>query len=180
MQGIAAIVEAWITQRRTGAIARVIGADGLGPRSVAGMLLVDANGRTGGSLLAGAAQPEVITAARRLLGGTAPHLVVSLDVGTVDATAAGLTCGGRVDVLVQRIDVIPRRLWDTLAAGRPAALVTVLGAQGLPMVVQPVGDGGFDRRRGDRRALRTAWQCGRQRHRADQRMSGAKVRRWWR
>ncbi|MEO5899754.1 MAG: XdhC family protein [Ilumatobacteraceae bacterium] len=139
MQGIAAIVEAWITQRRTGAIARVIGANGLGPRSVDDMLLVDANGRTGGSLLAGAVQPEVIIAARRLLDGTAPHLVVSLDVDTVDATAAGLTCGGLVDVLVQRIDVIPRQLWDTLAAGRPAALVTVLGAEGPPMVVRPGG-----------------------------------------
>ena len=31
MQGIAAIAEAWLTQRREGAIARVIAAEGLGP-----------------------------------------------------------------------------------------------------------------------------------------------------
>jgi xanthine dehydrogenase accessory factor len=151
VQSIAAIAEAWITQRRTGAIARVIGAEGLGPRPVDDMLLVDSNGRTGGTLLAGAVQPEVIGAAQRLLAATTPHLLLSLNVDSVDATAAGLTCGGLVDVLVQRLDVIPRQLWDTLAGGRPAALVTLLGSDSAPMVVQPggttvgtLGDSGLD------------------------------------
>ena len=128
------MVEAWLTQRRTGAVARVISAEGLGPRPSDDLLIVDINGRTGGSLLAGAAQPEVISAAQRLLGSDASQLVVSLDIDSADATAAGLTCGGVVDILVQRLDVIPTQLWDTLAAGRAAALVTVLGADGPPML----------------------------------------------
>jgi xanthine/CO dehydrogenase XdhC/CoxF family maturation factor len=58
VQTIAAMVEAWLTQRRVGAVARVIGADGLGPRPSGDLLIVDINGRTGGSLLAGVAHPE--------------------------------------------------------------------------------------------------------------------------
>jgi xanthine dehydrogenase accessory factor len=139
MQGIAAIVEAWLTQRRVGAIARVIGAEGLGPRPSDDLLIVDANGRTGGSLLAGVAQPEVITAARSLLESNASQSVISLDIDSGDATAAGLTCGGAVEILLQRLDAIPTVFWDTLAAGRPAALVTALGTESVPIVVHPGG-----------------------------------------
>lgn len=139
MQTIAAIVEAWLTQRRAGAIARVIGADGLGPRPSDDLLIVDINGRTGGALLAGVAQPEVIAAARSLLESKASHVVVLLDIDPGDATAAGLTCGGAVEILVQRLDVIPTKFWDTLSSGRPAALVTALGTDSAPMVVHPGG-----------------------------------------
>lgn len=139
MQSIAAIAEAWITQRRTGAIARVIGAEGLGPRPTDDLLIVDAAGRTGGTLLAGVAQPEVIAAARELLDSGRTQSVLSLDIDSGDATAAGLTCGGLVEILVQRLDAIPAQLWDTLAAGRPAALVTALGTDATPMMVSPGG-----------------------------------------
>lgn len=139
MQTTAAIVEAWLTQRRVGAVARVIGAEGLGPRPSDDLLVVDATGRTGGSLLAGAVQAEVVAAAGELLAGTARHLVVALRIDSGDATAAGLTCGGVVEILVQRLDAIPAVLWETLAAGRPAALVTVVGADRAPIVVVPGG-----------------------------------------
>ncbi|MCU1360243.1 MAG: hypothetical protein JWN99_1532 [Ilumatobacteraceae bacterium] len=139
MQAIAAIVETWLTQRRAGAIARVIGAQGLGPRPSGDLLVVDANGRTGGTLLAGAVQPEVISAARQLLSSDRAYMVISVDVDSVDATAAGLTCGGSVELLIQRLDVVPTVLWDTLSAGRPAALVTALGTDAPPIVVHPGG-----------------------------------------
>lgn len=138
MQGIAAIAEAWLTQRREGAVVRVVAADGLGPRPAADVLLVDRNGRTGGTLLAGAIQPEVITAARTLLQSGDAVRRLGVEVDSVDATAAGLTCGGRVDVVVQRLDAVPQRLWDALSAGHPAALVTALGS-GAALVVEPGG-----------------------------------------
>jgi len=151
VQAIAAIVEAWLTQRREGAIARVIGAEGLGPRPGDDVLVVDSNGRTGGSLLAGAVQPEVVTAARALLESQQRQRVISIAVESADATAAGLTCGGAVEVLIQRLDAIPATLWDTLAAGRPAALVTMFGRDVAPIVVHPggaltgsFGDSGLD------------------------------------
>jgi len=139
MQSVAAIAEAWLMQRRTGAIARVIGAEGLGPRPSDEMLLVDVDGRTGGTLLGGAANREVVTAARELLASGAHQVVLRLDIDSGDATAAGLTCGGVVEILVQPLDAVPTQLWDVLAAGRPAALVTTLGVDSDPMVVQPGG-----------------------------------------
>ncbi|MFT3853434.1 MAG: XdhC family protein [Ilumatobacteraceae bacterium] len=139
MQSIAAIAEAWLTQRRDGVVARVVAAAGLGPRPAADVLLVDRNGRTGGSLLAGAVQPEVVAAAGELLSSGNLARRLSLVVDSVDAAAAGLTCGGRVEILVQRLDAIPRRLWDALAAGRPAALVTALDGAAAPVVVEPGG-----------------------------------------
>ncbi|MCU1394443.1 MAG: hypothetical protein JWM34_2871 [Ilumatobacteraceae bacterium] len=159
MQATAAIVEAWLTQRRIGVVARVVGAVGLGPRPSGDLLLVDANGRTGGTLLAGAVHPEVVAAARRLLDSGGAHAVVAIDVDSVDAAAAGLTCGGAVEILLQRLDAVPTELWDTLAAGRPAAVVTALRraeseASAAPrsvMVVLPggnafgtLGDSGLD------------------------------------
>src|SRR5436190_21958294 len=110
LQSFASIAEAWANQGRTGAIARVIGAQGLGPRPIDDMLLVDSNDRTGGTLLGGVIQPEVITAARQLLTSDDSQIVVALDVDSADATAAGLTCGGVVDVLVQRFELVPREL----------------------------------------------------------------------
>jgi xanthine dehydrogenase accessory factor len=139
MQGFSAIARAWILQRREGAIVRAIGAEELGPRPSDDMMLVDAAGRTGGSLLAGAIQPEVVSIARQLLHGGAAEAVVTVAVDTVDATAAGLTCGGSVELLVQRLDTIAAELWDTLGAGHAAALVTLLGAEAQTMVVRPGG-----------------------------------------
>jgi hypothetical protein len=46
---------------------------------------------------------------------------------------------GAVDILVQRLDVIPTELWDILSSGRAAALVTALGTDSPPMLVQPGG-----------------------------------------
>jgi xanthine dehydrogenase accessory factor len=135
MQATAALVETWLNQRRPGAVARVIAADGLGPRARDDVLLVDPAGRTGGSLLGGAVNAEVMGFARWLLEDGRPHTVVSVDIDPADAAACGLVCGGRVELLVQRLDVIPMQLWATLSAGRPAALVTALGTTSPPMVV---------------------------------------------
>ena len=64
MHRVAALVEAWHHQRRAGTVARVIATDGLGPQHRDELLLVDADGRTGGSLLAGALSPELVAGAR--------------------------------------------------------------------------------------------------------------------
>ena len=52
--------------------------------------------------------------------------MLTLDIDGGDATAAGLTCGGSVHVLLQRLDTVPEPLWASFAAGRSVALVTPL------------------------------------------------------
>jgi xanthine dehydrogenase accessory factor len=140
MQSVAALVEAWHHQQRSGAVARVIATEGLGPQHRDELLLVDADGRTGGSLLGGALRPEVAAAAKELLGSGGALRLLTLDIDGGDATAAGLTCGGVVHLLLQRVDEVPQRLWDSFAAGRLVALVTPLAAGRHPLVVHAGGD----------------------------------------
>lgn len=139
MQLIASRVETWILQRRRAAVVRPISTVGLGPRPADDVLLVDDAGHTSGSLLGGVVQAEVVAAAGQLLGSDSSHDTLWVDIDSADATACGLTCGGRVEILVQRLDVIPTELWDTLAAGRPAALATALGTSSAPLAIMPGG-----------------------------------------
>ncbi len=142
MHRVAALVEAWHRQQRAGTVARVIATDGLGPQHRDELLLVDADGRTGGSLLGGALSPELSRATRALLASDHAQQVLTLDIEGGDATAAGLTCGGTVHVLLQRLDTVPEPLWASFAAGRSVALVTPLDDEHAPVVVHP--GGGFD------------------------------------
>ena len=109
------------------------------------MLVVDDEGRTAGTLLGGAVDREVLAAVREVLrSGAAGHPLVAVPVSERDAVGAGLTCGGAVELLVQRIDAISPVLWDRIAAGRPVALVTALPAGGAPaaapVVLAPGGE----------------------------------------
>lgn len=104
------------------------------------MLVVDLDGRTEGSILGGAMNQQVVTAARQLLDSTRRCTALTIDVDTVDATAAGLACGGAVEVLIHRLEVVPNALWEALAAGRPVALVTAIDADGAPLVVLRGGE----------------------------------------
>jgi xanthine dehydrogenase accessory factor len=140
MRRIAALVETWRAQGRDGVLARSIEAQGLGPRPNDDVLLVDDHGAMAGSLLGGVVNERVVAAGRQLLGERAlGHVIVDADVAFDDATAVGLTCGGQVNVLIQRLADIPVQLWDELAAGRPAALVTRIGDGAGMLVVRPGG-----------------------------------------
>ena len=126
----AAIARAWIGAGRTGALVRVTDTAGLGPRPTDELLLVGGDGHTEGTLLGGTLDTTLIDAAQDLLRGDDALTTLELDVGDDDAERAGLTCGGHVNVLIQRLDRVPRALWDALADGRPAALATALDGSG--------------------------------------------------
>jgi xanthine dehydrogenase accessory factor len=140
MHRVAALVEAWHHQQRIGAVARVIATEGLGPQHRDELLLLDADGRSGGTLLGGALAPELAAATKELLGSGRPVEVMTLDIDGGDAAAAGLTCGGVVHVMLQRLDQVPERLWESFAAGRSVALVTPLDTDLHPIVVHADGD----------------------------------------
>ena len=127
MQRHAAIARSWVEEGRTAAVVRVIDAAGLGPAHRRGVLLVDEAGTADGSLLGGALDDVVTAAALDLLATPDRHVErLSFDVADDDAESAGLTCGGFVHVLVQRLDDVPVPLWEALADGRPAALATTV------------------------------------------------------
>ena len=132
MQQQAAVARSWLETGRVAAVVRVTEAAGLGPRVTGEVLLVDEGGSTEGSLLGGAVDATLKAAARDLLLDPDRRVgTLSIDVADDDAEQAGLTCGGHVQVLLQRLDEVPASLWDALAAGRPAALTSATtGAAG--------------------------------------------------
>src|SRR5262245_1333757 len=116
MQRHAAVARSWVEEGRSAAVVRVIDAAGLGPRPTEELLLVDDTGQADGSLLGGVVDDVVIAAARGVLATPNGHTsAFKLDIAEADAEGAGLTCGGYVQVLVQRLDDVPTPLWDALA-----------------------------------------------------------------
>ena len=130
MRRSAALIETWRAQERKAAFARPVDTTGLGPRSDDDLLLIDDTGRVGGSLLGGTAnQADGDVGAGPPRRRDRPYALVEVDIDFDDATAAGLTCGGHVDVLVQRLDDVPGELRRTQAARRRS-----LEADGLTYV----------------------------------------------
>jgi xanthine/CO dehydrogenase XdhC/CoxF family maturation factor len=96
------VAEAWIGERRSVAVATVIETWGSAPRPVGSHLVIDADGNFEGSVSGGCVEGEVITAAIDVIAGGTPRM---LEFGVADDTAwrAGLSCGGRIRIYVERI-----------------------------------------------------------------------------
>lgn len=95
--------EAWRREGRAVALATVIETWGSAPRPVGSHLLIDGDGRFLGSVSGGCVEGEVITEALDTIGDGRPR---TLEFGVADETAwrAGLSCGGRIRVFVERVD----------------------------------------------------------------------------
>ena len=95
--------EAWRRAGRGVALATVIETWGSAPRPVGSHLVVDGEGNFLGSVSGGCVEGEVIAEAMEAVADGAPRL---LEFGVADETAwhAGLSCGGRIKVYVERVD----------------------------------------------------------------------------
>lgn len=102
------------------ALATVVSAWGSSPRPVGGHLVVRADGAFAGSVSGGCVESDVVTEALAVVNDGAPRL---LEFG-VSAWRHGLSCGGKIAVLVLRLtDVEPlRRALAALERGEPAAV----------------------------------------------------------
>lgn len=97
------IAQEWVEAGHGVAIATVIETWGSAPRPVGSHLIVDAEGRFLGSVSGGCVEADVLTEAAEVIGSGTPRL---LEFGVANETAwqAGLSCGGRIKVYVERID----------------------------------------------------------------------------
>ncbi len=95
--------EDWRKAGRGVAIATVIETWGSAPRPVGSHLVVDEAGLFLGSVSGGCVEGEVVTQALDTIEDGAPRL---LEFGVADETAwrAGLSCGGRIAVYIERLD----------------------------------------------------------------------------
>jgi len=126
MRQIAETVSEWAASGGEVLVARVVSMEGLGGRRSGEAMAVSSDGKRAGSLLGGAADSAV----DRLVGADVPVERVEVEIGDADAVAAGLACGGRAGVLVQRASLVPDAVWELLAARTPLALATVLEVPG--------------------------------------------------
>jgi len=85
------------------ALATVLATWGSSPRPVGSHLAVDESGAMAGSVSGGCVEAAVVETAREVMADGKPR---RLEFGVADETAwaAGLSCGGRIEVWVERIE----------------------------------------------------------------------------
>lgn len=134
---------AWLADQRPAVVVRTVGVTELGPVLHGELLLMAEDGERAGGLLRGAADATLAAACARLW--RQPGAGFAIEPVTVpfdDAVAAGLTCGGTAEVLLQRLDRVPAELWEALSANATAVLATRLDSSshgGCSLVVRADG-----------------------------------------
>jgi len=100
---ILAIAEKWRREGRKVAIATVVGTWGSAPRPAGSHLIVDDGNNFLGSVSGGCVEGEVVAEAAEVIRAGKPKL---LEFGVADETAwrAGLSCGGKISVYVEKLD----------------------------------------------------------------------------
>ncbi|TNH30247.1 XshC-Cox1 family protein [Micromonospora orduensis] len=113
------------------ALATVVATWRSAPQPPGAAMLVAADGTVTGSVSGGCVEADLYERARRVLDTGAPEMT-RYGVSDDDAYAVGLTCGGVLDVFVERIDPGHRAELETVdaarRAGQPAAVITCVAA----------------------------------------------------
>ncbi|KGF71235.1 XdhC/CoxI family protein [Hoeflea sp. BAL378] len=96
------VAERWMLDGRKVAVATVIETWGSAPRPVGSHLVIDADGNFEGSVSGGCVEGAVIAEAAEVITGGAAKM---LEFGVADETAwrVGLSCGGKIQVYLERI-----------------------------------------------------------------------------
>ena len=98
---IDAELERWQREREQIVTATVIAVRGSTPRAPGARLAFAASGRLVGSVSGGCVESEVSRRAREVFESGQP-VIASFAVGEPDETGVGLSCGGGIDVLIER------------------------------------------------------------------------------
>ncbi|SEG11530.1 xanthine dehydrogenase accessory factor [Actinacidiphila yanglinensis] len=163
MLDIATELHGWYGRGRPFAVATVLATGGSAPRQPGAALAVDGEGTAIGSVSGGCVEGAVYELCREALSADGPATVVQrFGYSDEDAFAVGLTCGGVIDILVQRIDPAARpEIAGALAAaarGEAAGLARITagppGLLGRALLVR--GDGTYDGSLGDAQRDATA------------------------
>jgi xanthine/CO dehydrogenase XdhC/CoxF family maturation factor len=95
--------EDWRRQGRNVALATVVETWGSAPRPVGSNLVIDQDGNFLGSVSGGCVEGAVVTEALDVIGSGKPKV---LEFGVADETAwnVGLSCGGTIRVLVEKVE----------------------------------------------------------------------------
>ena len=130
------------------AIATVISTWGSAPRREGSHLAVRSDGLFAGSVSGGCVEAEVILAAQDLIAAGAGHAVLDYGVADTAAWTAGLACGGRIAILVQRLaeDALPPALIAHVLAATAAGQTATISSDPASGSAHAGEDGPFVRR----------------------------------
>ncbi len=142
-------LERWWRDGRTVGLGTVVGTWKSAPRQPGAAMLVGPDGTAVGSVSGGCVEGAVYELATSAREDGIP-LLQRYGVSDDDAFAVGLTCGGIIDVFVERIDqqTFPELgdVADDIRAGRPVAVATVLSGDerriGRRLVLRENGSSG--------------------------------------
>jgi len=135
----------WWSAGEPAGLATVVGTFRSAPRAPGAAMVLGPHGAVAGSVSGGCVEGAVYELAGEVVASGTPELV-RYGVSDDDAFAVGLTCGGVIDIFVERVD---GQRWPWLAdlalavrSGRPVGLVTVIASPeperlGAHLVVWP-------------------------------------------
>lgn len=103
MRDVLAAIERWRGQGKQVALATVVHAWGSSPRPVGSHMVVSSSGEMEGSVSGGCVEGAVFEAAQAVLASGTPRLL-SYGVSDEQAWAVGLSCGGAIEVFVERLE----------------------------------------------------------------------------
>lgn len=116
----------WFAEGRQVTVATVIKTWGSSPRPVGSLLLVSEQGDFVGSVSGGCIEGAVISAAQKTMRDGISQLL-SFGVTQDMAWEVGLSCGGRIEIFVERADSsLIARLADSMTFRKPQLVVTEL------------------------------------------------------
>ena len=126
LRGVREDIARWAEQGDPIAMATLIAVRRSAPLPPGARFAISAAGELSGSISSGCVEGDLHERLSALLGGGAP---ASVTYGITDEMAAGvgLSCGGEIDVLLDRYDPgdpVWHRLWQLQEAGAPGVLVT--------------------------------------------------------
>lgn len=103
MRDVLPEVDDWLRQGESVAIATVVKTAGSTPRPKGAHMAITASGKVAGSVSGGCLEGEVFEEALAVIESRRPRL---LHYGISDELAftVGLSCGGEVDIFVERLD----------------------------------------------------------------------------
>ncbi len=148
MKDLLPTINTWIAESKPFAIATVIKTWGSSPRQVGSSLIVSGEMEMAGSVSGGCVEGAVIKAALPLIESGTSELL-NFGVTNEEAWSVGLTCGGKVEVFVERFISFDKRqgekdVWQKLNAclksNQPCILLSKLvSGQGGHNLILPDG-----------------------------------------
>ncbi|HOU12285.1 MAG TPA: XdhC family protein [Anaerolineae bacterium] len=142
MRDIMADVKRWQAAGKTDfALATIVETRGSSLRGPGTRMVITAEGDVAGSVSSGCVDGDVIAEMEAVLTGKANLLRPNFGISDEQAWGAGLSCGGAIDVLVERWDPLHAQLMAEVEARRPVAFVSRIDAIKPPVHLLHTADG---------------------------------------